>query len=127
MTHLLLVALGGALGSVARHVAGAGVHRLAGGAFPVGTLTVNVIGSFLVVVVVHASATRGLLSAEARLFLGTGVMGGFTTYSAFNFETIALLQSGAVTLAVLNVAVTVAGCLLAGGAGLMAARWLLGA
>src|SRR5262245_46216970 len=123
--QILLIALGGALGSVARYAVGTTIQRLAGGAMPWGTVTVNLVGSFLIAVIVHGSA-RGAVPPEARLFLATGIMGGFTTYSSFNHETIHLLQSGSPALAALNVCATVLGCLLAGGAGLALGRALFG-
>ena len=63
---------------------------------------------------------------ELRLFLGAGILGGYTTYSSFNTETLALLDAGSPGLAAANLGLTVGGCLAAGFAGLAAARWLAG-
>lgn len=111
MTSWLLVALGGALGSMARYGAGLASSRLAPD-LPAGTLAVNLVGSFLMAVTVTL-AGRGVLPGDARLFLTTGVMGGLTTYSAFNAETLALMSARPVAGGA-YVAVTVVGCLSAG-------------
>jgi len=98
MMQLLLVMFGGALGSGARY----GVNLLAGRTtFPWATLTVNVVGSFLMGALVTLAATRAW-SNEARLLLTTGFLGGFTTYSAFSYETV----SAPLGTAVINVLVT---------------------
>ena len=91
--------------------------RLTGGGFPYGTIGVNLIGSFLIVVVMQLGLVKGTISPDLRVILATGVMGGFTTYSAFNYETVQLLRTGAVGFAALNLGVTLVGCLLAAGAG----------
>jgi CrcB protein len=98
-----LVALGGLLGSVARYWLSGAVQRLSGTSFPSGTLTVNVVGSFVIALVMALSLERGLLSAETRLFLTTGFCGGFTTMSTFSYETVALLRDGDTVLALGNV------------------------
>jgi CrcB protein len=93
--NFLLVALGGALGACARYGAG----RLIGaGAWPSATLFVNVVGGLLMGLLAGWLAARGA-NEGARLFLGVGVLGGFTTFSAFSLEIILLLEKGAVTLA----------------------------
>lgn len=105
----LLVAVGGAAGSVARY----GAYRLwpvAAGGWPVATVTVNVLGSFCIGLVYTYVAARGASADNARVFWMTGVLGGFTTYSAFALET-ALL--GFSWTGVLYVAATVISCLVA--------------
>ncbi len=126
MTRVGLVALGGALGSVARYGVGALAARLIGPAFPWGTLMVNVTGSFLIALVMHLALTGTVISLEMRIFLTTGILGGFTTYSSFNYETLALLNQRAYWLAGLNLASTVLGCLVAGMLGLAAGRAVVG-
>ena len=127
MTRVILVALGGAIGSVARYGVGAVAAQLLGAAFPWGTLLVNLSGSFLIAVVMHVALAGTAISLELRIFLTTGIMGGYTTYSSFNYETLALIDQRAYGLAGLNVAATVVGCFLAGVLGLAAGRALAGA
>jgi CrcB protein len=126
MARFLLVCLGGAIGSGARFALSLWIRALLGAGFPYGTLAVNVLGSFLLGMLMRVGLGSELLSPAARLTLGTGVMGGFTTYSSFNYETLQLLEDGALVLALLNVAVTVASCLVAGWLGLSMGRRLVG-
>jgi CrcB protein len=110
--RLLLVCAGGAL-AAARATCPTWAARALGADFPRGTLIVNVSGSFLLALLMGVAGPREAISPEARLFLGAGVLGGYTTYSSFNYETLALLERGVVH-AVANVALTVLGCLGAG-------------
>lgn len=114
--RLLWVMLGGALGSGARFLAAGWVQRSLGGNFPWGTLSVNLAGSFLLGVLVPLSLRGQLLSPVASLALSVGLLGGFTTYSSFSVETLALLQEGATATALANIAATLLACL--------AASWL---
>jgi CrcB protein len=103
--RVLLVGLGGFLGSVLRYGVGTGVQRLSrAGAFPFGTLLVNVAGCFAIGFLTYVADERALWSAEARGFVFVGVLGGFTTFSAFGNETMALLRSGRPAEAFANVA-----------------------
>jgi CrcB protein len=125
VTRLLLVALGGALGSALRYLVATAAVAWVGPAFPWGTLVVNLAGSFLIGLV-QQLATEGLLLGEdARLFLTAGVLGGLTTYSAFSYETVRLLETGAWWPAWLNVAITTAACLTLCFLGLTTGRVLL--
>jgi len=124
--RVALVALGGALGSVARYGAGALAAHLLGTGFPWGTLLVNLSGSFLIGLIMPLALTGTAISLEMRIFLTTGIMGGFTTYSSFNHETLALLNARAYWLAGMNLAATVLGCLVAGALGLAAGRAVAG-
>ena len=126
MSRVLLVALGGALGSVARYGVGVAAPRLLGAGFPWSTLLVNLLGSFLIALVMHLSLATAAISPATRLFLTTGVMGGFTTYSSFNYETLALVGEHLWGVAALNVAVTVVGCLAAGVLGQTLGRAMAG-
>jgi CrcB protein len=119
--RLLLVCAGGAIGSGARYLVSGWAASVFGLDFPRGTLIVNATGSFLLGGLVAIATARGL-SDEVRLFLGAGVLGGFTTYSSFNAETIALAERAGIWLAFANVALTVVGCLFAGALGLWAVR-----
>ena len=117
MSQFLVVTLGGAIGSGARYLLGTFVQSATGTAFPLGTLAVNVIGSFLICAIMHLGITANAISPTLRLFLTTGLMGGFTTYSAFDYETYRYTQQGAYALAALNVGLTLVACFAAGAAG----------
>ena len=108
MYHLGLVALGGAIGAGARHAVNLGALRLFGSAFPVGTLLVNVVGGLLMGLLAGWLAFRAADSGDLRLFLATGVLGGFTTFSAFSLDAVLLWERGAVVAAVLYVGGSVA-------------------
>jgi CrcB protein len=123
----LLVCLGGAIGSGTRYLVATWAARVLGSDFPRGTLFVNVTGSFLLAALLAGPLEGGGLSPNTRLFLGAGVLGGYTTYSSFNFETLALVEQGSWALAGANLALTVVGCLMAGLAGLALGRWAFAA
>ena len=125
MDRFLLICLGGAVGTGARYLIAIGAPRLVGTSFPYATLTVNVLGSFLLGAIMHVGLSTNLMTPGMRLVLTTGVMGGFTTYSTFNYETMEYLREGAFWMAALNVAATVLLCLLAGALGLALARRLV--
>lgn len=114
------VALGGALGSVARFLGVAALSRLLPGSFPYGTLAVNVVGSFLMGLLAVWLAERGALRAAP--FLMSGLLGGFTTFSAFSLDTIRLWQDGDPRAAALYVALSVGSALLALVCGMALAR-----
>lgn len=126
MTRFLLICLGGAIGSGARYLTALAAASAFGIAFPYGTLIVNIAGSFLLGFVMHFGTSTELLSTDVRLMLASGVLGGFTTYSSFNYETTSYFREGAWAVGMMNIAATVLGCLLAGVAGLMLARVILG-
>lgn len=108
MKAVLLVALGGALGSVARFkLSGWVLHQLPNWRFPVGTLAVNLIGCFIAGLLAGLAVRQDVFTAEARLFLFTGLLGGFTTFSAFGLETLLLLKRGEAGVALTNVVVSV--------------------
>jgi CrcB protein len=125
MAQFLWVCLGGALGTGARYLLSAWMAKTLGAAFPYGTLAVNVIGSFLIAVVVYVASESAAISPALRVVLVTGVLGGFTTYSAFSLETLALAQNGAWSTAGVYALATLLGCLLACQLGWSSARWLL--
>jgi fluoride exporter len=99
---LVWVAAGGALGSATRHLMNTGISRLVGANFPWGILLVNAIGCF-VMGMVAAGLLRLALPDAVRLFLATGFLGGFTTFSAFALDTMKLVQSGQTGLAAVYV------------------------
>ena len=94
MKNVLLVAAGGAIGSVLRWALSGAVQRWSGSPFPWGTFAVNAIGSFAIGLLAALALERALVSPPVRLFLIVGVLGGFTTFSAFSWESVALLRDG---------------------------------
>lgn len=125
MKTLFLVTVAGAIGSAARYLTSLGMARLMGPDFPYGTLTVNVVGSFLIALVMQLSLRGEMVSPMMRITLTTGFLGGFTTYSAFNYESLDLMSRGAWRLAIVNLLVTLLSCLAAGAIGLRVARVLV--
>jgi CrcB protein len=119
MLRFLLICCGGAAGTGARYLLGAWIGKTAGG-FPLATLSVNLIGSFAIGLVAASALRAGAMTETTRLVLTTGVLGGFTTYSAFNQETLDLARQGAASAAVMNVVGTLLGCAAAG----MLGTWL---
>lgn len=113
---LAAVAAGGALGSLARYLAVNGLAAWLGRAFPYGTLAVNVVGSFLMGLALALLVQRGWLGEPWRTGLMTGVLGGFTTFSAFAGETLVLAQQRPAA-ALLNIGLHLTLCLLAVWAG----------
>ena len=126
MTRFLWICAGGAVGTGVRYLVSIWAPRFLGPGFPYGTLAVNVAGSFLLGAIMHLGLATQAISPTLRLVLGTGVMGGFTTYSTFNYETMQYFQDGAWAMGALNIAATLALCLVAGVLGLAGARWLAG-
>ena len=124
MQHLLIVAAGGALGAGMRHLVNLAALRLVGASFPWGTLAINIVGSFVMGVVVEMLARRAGAAPELRLFIATGVLGGFTTFSAFSLETALLWERGAQLAAGAYVIASVVGAIAALFAGLALARSL---
>ena len=113
MTHLLLIAVGGALGAVARYGVATWLTTSATRpTLPWGTIAVNLVGCLLIGALAGWADTRGTLTESGRLFLMVGILGGFTTFSAFGLESLTLFRSGSVGLALLNVALQVGGGLI---------------
>lgn len=125
MSQFLWICLDGAAGTGARFLLTGWSARTLGEGFSYGTLAVNVIGSFLLGGLMHVGLTTSSMSPTLRLALTTGVMGGFTTYSTFSYETLAAFESGAWKTGCANVLVTVLGCLAACALGALAAKWML--
>ena len=110
----VLVAIGGGVGAVLRYWIGSAVQSGVGGpSFPVGTLVVNVLGCFTIGVVAELAERRGYMTAEARAFVVIGILGGFTTFSAFANDTVNAVRAGAAATGILNVAASVTLCLAA--------------
>jgi CrcB protein len=125
MTYLW-VAIGGALGSMARYGFSGAIARIAGGTFPFGTLFVNVTGAILIGFFAAMSLPEGrfLVPPPARMFLMTGICGGYTTFSTFSLETFNLMRGGDWIRALGNVALSVALCIIAVWIGFAAAMAL---
>lgn len=104
MDRVVLVALGGAVGSVLRYWVSTYVQAGSNSSFPFGTLAVNVVGCFVIGLLSYLGDVRGVLTPELRALFMVGVLGGFTTFSAFGNETMALLREGAPFYAFGNVA-----------------------
>lgn len=105
LTNLLHVVLGGGIGAGLRYLTNVGALRLFGPGFPVATLVVNVLGSFLMGMLVELLAQRG--GQRLAPFLMTGVLGGFTTFSAFSLDSMTLWQRGETVLALVYVGMSV--------------------
>jgi CrcB protein len=121
MSPLLFVMVGGAVGSGARYLTGRAMLSLLGPDYPFGTLAVNLIGGLLMGVLVGVLA-RNTASETWRLLLAVGVLGGFTTFSAFSLDVVSLIERGAVGVALGYVLVSVIGSIAAVFAGLSAVR-----
>ena len=126
MEQLLWVCVGGGLGSGLRHLACRTIDGASGTAFPLGTLAVNVVGSFAIGFVMTSGIVATRWSPTAQLAVTAGVLGGFTTFSTFSHDTLACLQRGALGTAVANVGISVGTCLLACALGSFAGRAVAG-
>ena len=102
MRDLAAVAIGGAIGAALRWAIGTWVVGRTGVGFPWHTFAINVGGAFLIGVLMALSLEKGVLGGEWRLFLGTGILGGFTTFSTLSYESIALMQNGLWTAGFVN-------------------------
>ena len=123
MTRFLWICFGGACGTGARYLLSGFTMRILGASFPYGTFAVNLLGSFVVALLMVVGTETDLMSPTLRLALTTGVIGGFTTYSTFSYETMKYFQEDAWALGCLNVLVTVVGCLGACALGSAAGKW----
>ncbi|PCH80567.1 MAG: fluoride efflux transporter CrcB [Hyphomicrobiales bacterium] len=125
MTHFLYVAAGGAIGAGCRHFVGMVALKFFGSGFPYGTLVCNVGGSFLMGILVHILAIKFNAGAELRLFLTTGLLGGFTTFSTFSLDAVILTERGQTETALIYIAISLAGSIAALYTGLLFARQVL--
>jgi CrcB protein len=125
MEQLGWICLAGAAGTGARYLIATWAAQRLGSAFPYGTLIVNLSGCFAITAIMHAALTLAW-PTPLRSALTVGLLGGFTTYSSFDYETTRLIQEGAHLPAAVNVALTVIGGLVAGWLGLVVARELVG-
>jgi fluoride exporter len=125
--RLVLVCIGGALGSGARYLVATWAATALPLSYPAGTTIVNVVGSWFLAAVMDLSFRFDLISPDLRLFLATGVAGGFTTYSTFNWETMRLLEERAFGLAASYVMGTLLACGVAGILGVATSRLAIAA
>ena len=125
MERFLWICLGGAAGTGARYLIAVWSAQRLGSAFPYGTLIVNLIGCFAIAAVMHAAMTLAW-SPTVRAAISIGFIGGLTTYSSFNYETMRLIEEGALATAGANLAATIVGGFAAGWLGLIVAREVLG-
>lgn len=125
MERILLVALGGAIGSVLRYLTSVLAAVWFGAEFPFGTLIVNLSGAFIIGLVQEIGREAVVIPDTARIFLTTGMMGGLTTYSTFSYETVRLMEAGAWHHAWINIFTTTAICLCLCFLGIVCGRLLL--
>ncbi|MCX5869532.1 MAG: fluoride efflux transporter CrcB [Deltaproteobacteria bacterium] len=124
MQVVLLVAGFGALGCVTRYYISGWAYNLFGRSFPYGTFAVNILGAFLIGLVMEFSMRSTLLPVSLRTGLTIGFLGGFTTFSTFSYETFRLLEDGSFFVATTNVLVSVVVCLIFTWLGIHTARYL---
>lgn len=121
MLQIFLIGLGGATGAIGRHLVGQGAMRAFGFGFPYGTMIVNIVGSFAMGALIAWLTSRAATPNEVRLFFATGLLGGFTTFSAFSLDAVLLYERGELGLSVLYVVASVLVSILA----LVVGLWLV--
>ncbi len=103
LLNLLLIAIGGALGSTARYLFSLLIQRASGTLFPIGTFAVNCVGCLVFGAIAGAAEQRVQVAPELRLFLLVGILGGFTTFSSYAFESFVLVRDGQFAAALVNI------------------------
>ncbi len=124
MQIVVLIALFGALGCLTRYFLSGWVYNLLGRGFPYGTFAVNIVGAFIIGLVMEFGMRSALIPANLRIGLTIGFLGGLTTFSTFSYETFRLLEDGEFLVAGANVLLSVVACLLFTWLGIVAARHL---
>ncbi len=124
MVHLLIIGFGGFIGAVARYELSGWVYEKFGTRFPYGTFAVNILGCFLLGLFLTLSEERFLIRPEWRSFIAIGMLGAFTTFSTFGFETLMLMREGSYLSALWNVAASIGFGLLAAFAGVVIAKFV---
>ena len=122
MFRNILVIIGGGIGAFFRYLLSGWIYKVLVTDFPYGTLAVNVIGCFVIGLFLTMAEDRFLISPSFRIFFAVGVLGGFTTFSTFSFETVGLLKDGAIAIGLLNVGVSIVVGLTATWVGTLAGR-----
>ena len=123
--NLVVAFLGGGIGAAARYWLSGAVYQWLPSDFPYGNLVVNITGCFLIGVLMAVLQERFLVNPSLRVFLVIGILGGFTTFSSFSYETIALVKDMEYLHASINIVATVVGCLIATFAGETIADYFL--
>jgi fluoride exporter len=113
MRELLIAGLGGFIGAALRYWTSILSYRFFGPKFPYGTLIVNIVGCFLIGLLMTMFEQKFIMNPGLRIFLTVGILGGFTTFSTFSYETIALLREGSYLMGCENIIFSLAGCLIA--------------
>jgi fluoride exporter len=124
MGKYLFIGLGGAIGSVCRYGLSSFIYRILGDRFPYGTMTVNILGCFAIGLLMMLFDERWLVQPNVRLFLTVGILGGFTTFSTFSYETIEIFRGGNISFGLLNMLGSIVLCLGATWAGSIAGKLL---
>jgi CrcB protein len=124
MSNYLAVAFGGAFGSVARYFVAGSVYQRLGEGFPYGTLVVNIAGCFLIGLIMELAESRFTINPQVKIFLTIGMLGGFTTFSTFSYETLALARDGLMLKAGANAFGSLFTCLTATWLGMVVGRIL---
>lgn len=124
MEQLFYIALLGALGCLCRYLLSGFVYQLFGTGFPYGTLAVNLIGAFLIGIIMEFSIRSALIPPPLRIAITIGFLGGLTTFSTFSLETFRLIEDGALLIAFTNILVSVVACLACTWIGIAVARAL---
>lgn len=120
--QFVFIGLFGAIGCLARYFVSGWTYALCGRFLPYGTLAVNVLGSFLIGLIMEASLRSALIPADLRVGLTVGFLGGFTTFSTFSYETFRLIEEGSFVQAGSNMLVSVVLCIVFTGLGILLAR-----
>jgi len=123
---ILLIAAAGALGSLSRYALSGAVYAAAGSGFAYGTLVVNVLGSFLLGLLMHLGLTTDLIPPHLRTAVAIGFLGAFTTFSTFSYETVQFIQEGAWGAAALNIVSSIGLGIAAVFAGIFTGRLIAG-
>ena len=104
MMNIVFVGLGGFMGASTRYLISLYASKLFTSKIPIGTLTVNILGSLIIGIVMELTLKTSLISPHMKLFLTTGFLGGLTTFSTFSYETMELIEKGELLLAIFNIA-----------------------
>jgi len=120
--QIVYLGLFGGLGCIARYLVSGWTYQLFGRSLPYGTLVVNLIGTFMLGLLMEAALRSSFLSPELRIGLTVGFLGGFTTFSTFSYETLRMLEDGNYWGSAVTILLNVLGCLMAGSLGIYLAR-----